>query len=95
MDAAAKIKAIEEIDEHIVGPVLEELSRSKHWKCLLLPDHPTPVAKRTHTTTPPPFCMAGSGIRSAGMSTFCETDAEVSGLHIQPGHTLMRYFLRA
>ncbi len=92
-DLAAKVQAIEQIDEHIVGPVLQALKRFGDWKCLLLPDHATPVAKRTHTAAPPPFCMAGVGVGPAGPSTFSESNAEDSDLHIDPGHKLMEYFL--
>ena len=94
-DAAAKVQAIEQIDEHIVGPILHKLRRFEGWKCLLMPDHPTPVAKRTHTATPPPFCMAGSSIAPDTSASFCEISAENSNLHLAIGHDLMDYFLRA
>jgi len=54
-DVGEKVKAIERIDEHIVGPLLDELRRHEKWRILISPDHPTPVGKRIHTSTPPPF----------------------------------------
>ena len=60
-NAEEKVLAIERIDEHIVGPLLEALRGHKEWKIMIAPDHPTPVDRRTHTSTPPPFCIAGRG----------------------------------
>jgi 2,3-bisphosphoglycerate-independent phosphoglycerate mutase len=95
-DAQAKIQAIEQVDEHVVGPVLEKLRSLGAWRVLCVPDHPTPVLKQTHTAEPPPFCMAGTGVVSTGRATaFNEKQAAESGFHIDPGHELMEYFLRS
>ncbi len=61
-DPAAKVTAIEQVDKHIVGPVLAKLRTFPDWRILVIPDHPTPINKRTHTMDPPPFCMAGSNV---------------------------------
>lgn len=90
-----KIKALELIDEHIVGPLLEKLSRFEEWRVLVAPDHPTPCAKRTHTDTPPPFCMAGTNVLPDEATAFHETAAAESDLHIDPGYELMEYFLKS
>lgn len=92
---AEKIKALERMDEHIVGPLLEKLRRFDEWRVLVVPDHPTPCAKKTHTDTPPPFCMAGHGILADQATRFHETAAAESDLHIDPGYELMEYFLKA
>ena len=94
-DAAAKVEAIERIDEHVVGPLLEKLRGFDRWRVLCVPDHPTPVLKQTHTATPPPFCMAGTGVAPDQATAFDETQAEQGSLHIDPGHELMEYFLKA
>ena len=94
-DAAAKVEAIEKVDELIVGPVLEKLRTFGQWRILVAPDHPTPIAKKTHTGTPVPFAMAGSGVpHGVGPLRFTEQDAAASDLHIEKGHELMEYFLR-
>lgn len=92
---AEKIKALEQIDEHIVGPLLEKLGKFDEWRVMVVPDHPTPCAKRTHTDVPPPFCMAGTGIFADEAAEFSEAAAAESDLHIDPGYELMEYFLRA
>ncbi len=94
-DAFNKVKSLEHIDEHIVGPVLEKLRTFGEWRILCVPDHPTPVAKKTHTETPPPFCMAGSGVTADRGAAFNEAEAAETGLQIDPGHDLMEYFLHS
>ena len=94
-DAAAKVEAIERIDECVVAPVMEKLRSFDAYRVLCLPDHPTPVAKRTHTPTPVPFCMAGTGITPDPADRFDENQAAETGMHIDPGHELMEYFLKA
>ncbi len=94
-DADAKIKAIERIDEHIVGPVLDALRRNDHWKVMVAPDHPTPVESKLHSATPPPFCIAGHAVQSLLERPFNESNSAFSDLQIDPGHELMEYFLRS
>jgi len=53
-----KIQAIEDFDQKVVKPILEELEKRKQdFRVLILPDHPTPIAKRTHTSDPVPFVL--------------------------------------
>jgi len=94
-DAAAKVKALEQIDEHVVGPLLDKLRGLDGWRIMCVPDHPTPVAKKTHTATPPPFCMAGTGILTERSEKFTEAEADASGQIVDPGYELMEYFLRS
>ena len=93
--AELKIKAIEQIDEHIVGPVFEALQTFDNWKILVLPDHPTPLRTKAHSSDPVPFAMAGTGISSILNETFSETNASKSGLKIENGFELMEYFLKS
>jgi 2,3-bisphosphoglycerate-independent phosphoglycerate mutase len=93
-DTGEKIRAIERVDQHIVGPVLRKLRSFDNWRILVVPDHPTPVSTRTHTATPPPFCMAGTGISTVLGKPFSESAAVESGTHIAPGHELLEYFIQ-
>ncbi len=89
-----KIKAIEQIDHHIVGPLLERLQREGNdWRILVLPDHPTPCSVRTHTRESVPFALAGKRIESVLKEPFNEETAANSDLHIPAGCELMEYFL--
>ncbi len=93
-DVVAKVKAIEQIDQHVVGPLLAALRAQDRWRILVSPDHPTPAEKRVHTSDPPPFCMAGERIFATVAKPFCEEAAKESDLQITQGHELMEYFLR-
>jgi len=94
-DAKEKIKALEQIDEHVVGPVLEKLCSFDNWRVLCLPDHPTPICKKTHTADAVPFCMAGTGVVPDRWGIFTEEQGRESDLHIDPGHELMEFFLKS
>ncbi len=95
-DAATKVAAIEAIDEHVVGPLLEALrKRGDDWRLLYLPDHYTSAATRKHDPTPVPFTMAGKRIRSVLHRPFTEANAGESDLRVEHGHELMEYFLRS
>jgi 2,3-bisphosphoglycerate-independent phosphoglycerate mutase len=59
-DVEKKIKAIEDIDEKVVGTLLEGMDRWQGWRLLLLPDHPTPVVLKTHVPDPVPFVLFSS-----------------------------------
>jgi 2,3-bisphosphoglycerate-independent phosphoglycerate mutase len=94
-DMSAKIEAIEQVDRHVVGPVLTKLRTFDKWRILIAPDHPTPVSTRTHTSTPPPFCAAGTGINASNASGFSEKVAEADGQPVHPGHELITKFVSA
>jgi 2,3-bisphosphoglycerate-independent phosphoglycerate mutase len=94
-DVKAKLHAIEQIDQHVVGPLLERLQQEKAgWRILVLPDHPTPVSLRTHTPEPVPFAIAGERIEGVVAAPFNEKTAAASDLHIERGHELMEFFLK-
>jgi 2,3-bisphosphoglycerate-independent phosphoglycerate mutase len=92
-DVAAKVKAIEEIDAKIVGPIADHLRRSGDHRILVCPDHPTFIATKTHSRGHVPFVMAGHGIAHAGQASYDEAAAAASGETIEPGWKLMGTFL--
>jgi 2,3-bisphosphoglycerate-independent phosphoglycerate mutase len=94
-DAKTKVASIEAIDQHIVAPVLAKLKTFPGWRILYMPDHYTRVETRKHDATPPPFCMAGTGIQGVLKKPFTEEHAQASDLRIQFGHELMEFFLRS
>ena len=90
-DADEKIRALERIDELIVGPLLEALRGHGEWRILIAPDHPTPVTTTAHSATPPPFCFAGHGVPAVEGHPFSEA-AAAGGIMVDPGHQLMDLF---
>jgi 2,3-bisphosphoglycerate-independent phosphoglycerate mutase len=91
--ADEKVKALERIDQHIVGPLLEALPRYGAWRLLVSPDHRTPLRTRAHAYGPVPFAVAGSGIPPAGQTSYDEASAAASAHVFARGHELMRWFL--
>ncbi|NOR65802.1 MAG: cofactor-independent phosphoglycerate mutase [Woeseiaceae bacterium] len=94
-NAEMKKKAIELIDEHIVGPVFEALQNQQSWRMLVMPDHPTLTRTCAHSSEPVPFAMAGESISGILHTTFGETNAAKSGFRIDNGFELMEYFLKS
>jgi 2,3-bisphosphoglycerate-independent phosphoglycerate mutase len=92
-DTAAKIKALEKIDRHIVGPVHAELKRRGDYRMLVSPDHPTPLRTKTHSHGLVPFAICGTGVTPDAQSTYGELSAAASGLRHDPGFRLMRFFI--
>jgi 2,3-bisphosphoglycerate-independent phosphoglycerate mutase len=91
--ADEKIKALEQIDRHIVGPLLEALPAHGDWRILVSPDHRTPLRTRAHSYGAVPFAVAGTGITSKGQTSYDEVIAAESDLEFDPGWKLMRWFL--
>ena len=70
-DLELKLKTIEYLDSRIVGPVYEAV-KDQQVAIAVLPDHPTPVAHRTHTNEPIPFLIYAPGIEADEVETFDE-----------------------
>ena len=70
-DLELKLKTIEYLDSRIVGPVYEAV-KNQQVAIAVLPDHPTPVAHRTHTNEPIPFLIYAPGIEADKVETFDE-----------------------
>lgn len=89
-----KIKSIEEIDQKILKPLYEYLeSCGESYKILVLPDHPTPICKRTHTMDAVPFILFNSEKEEQGIDVYSEKAAKDTGLYISKGENLMELFI--
>jgi 2,3-bisphosphoglycerate-independent phosphoglycerate mutase len=91
--ADAKVRALEEIDRHIVGPLREALPGYGAWRLLVSPDHRTPLRTRAHAHGMVPFVLAGTGIAAVGQPCYDEAVAQAAELAFTKGHELMRQFL--
>ncbi len=92
-NVSAKIKALEEIDRHIVGPLHAALGAQGDYRIMISPDHPTPLRTKTHSHGAVPFAIAGTRIAPDRFGTYDETTAAKSQLAFDEGWKLMRYFL--
>jgi 2,3-bisphosphoglycerate-independent phosphoglycerate mutase len=93
-NAAAKIKALEEIDRHIVQPLHRALRDQGPYRILVTPDHPTPLRTKTHSHGFVPFAMAGEGITPDAATTYDEISASQSRTDFPEGWRLMEFFLK-
>ena len=84
-----KIKAIENFDEKVVGTVLDGLRGRRDWRLLLLPDHPTPCALKTHVPDPVPFVLYGADQNASTDFGFNESDAKRSGVVVKKAFRLI------
>ncbi len=89
-----KILSVEKIDAEILKPVYEYLKGcGEAFSILVLPDHPTPICKRTHTMDAVPFIMYRSNADENGIDCYCEEQAAATGLYISKGENLMELFI--
>ena len=94
-EADNKIKSIEYIDEKVIGPLLKMLEDDgEEYKMLVMPDHPTPIATKTHATDPVPFLIYDSRKKVKGVNGFTEKNAENTGLFFSSGKNLAEFFLK-
>jgi 2,3-bisphosphoglycerate-independent phosphoglycerate mutase len=91
-----KVRAIEDFDRFIVGGVMEDMKRFPEYRILLLPDHATPLAIRTHSSEPVPFVIYDSrGQRKNAVTAYDERITEVDGIKVfEEGYRLMDYFIQ-
>lgn len=93
-NAAAKVEALEQIDEHIVGPVLEKLKSLGEYRILVSPDHPTFLRTKTHSYGFVPFAVSGTGISADASQTYDEVAAAASKWEFREGWDLMEQFVK-
>src|SRR5438445_4996490 len=89
-DVGAKVEALEHWDRDIIGPLVGGLDAIGPWRLLLLPDHPTPLALKTHTPDPVPYLLVDSAVAGAGG---VYTERGVADAAPVPAHELMGHLL--
>lgn len=89
-----KIWSIEKIDQEVISPLLDELADFEHIRVLIMPDHPTPLRIRTHSSEPVPYLLYDSQNPFQDGPKKYDEAAAAQGLYIAHGHQLMPYFIR-
>lgn len=85
-----KLKAIEDFDAKIVGPVVNMLNRYADFTVLVMPDHPTPLSLRTHSSDPVPFAIyAPTMSYRFNCKGFNEVDAAKTGIFVERAYELL------
>lgn len=89
-----KIKAIENLDSKVIKVVKETLDKSGEDYCMLvMPDHPTPICERTHTSNPVPYMLFNSTDIKESTLLYNEKCGKESGLFMSNGYEMMNYLL--
>lgn len=87
-----KVKAIEYLDEKVIKPVVDNLqAENVDFRMLILPDHPTPIRVRTHTSDSVPYMLYDSTNPLDTTWNYNEEEAKESGNFIAKGHEMIDY----
>jgi 2,3-bisphosphoglycerate-independent phosphoglycerate mutase len=90
-DLEEKVTALENWDRRILRGLVDGLDTLGPWRLLLLPDHPTPVARKTHTMDPVPWLLVDSATAGPGG---VYSERATAGAAVVPGHSLMGRLLQ-
>jgi len=89
-----KIKAIEAIDEKIVGPVMRSAPELGDLRVVVAPDHATPVSLKTHTSDPVPWAVWGTGIEPDAARVYSERESRHGRFRQRSGYKLLPLLLK-
>ena len=90
-----KITAIESLDKKVVGVVREAMDASgEPYRMLIMPDHPTPIRCRTHTSDPVPYILYDSTRQHRTLNRYSEKEAATSGVLEPNGYRLMERMIQ-
>jgi len=94
-DVEKKIQALEDFDEKVVGTVLQRMAQRKDWRVLLMPDHPTSIALKTHVAEPVPFVLySAEAPRQNGAVGYNEKDAAATGIVAKQAYRLIESLIK-
>ena len=89
-DVEKKIQALEDFDEKVVGTVLKGMAHRRDYRILLMPDHPTAIALKTHVSDPVPFVLFSAETpQNNGTVGYNEKDARTTGIVAKKAYRLM------
>lgn len=89
-----KIKAIENLDSKVINIVKTALDKSgEDYRMLVMPDHPTPICVRTHTSNPVPYMLFDNTDIKKSTLDYNEKCAKDSGQFMANGYEMMNYLL--
>lgn len=85
-----KIQAIEYLDQRVIKIVMEEMEKAgADYRMLIMPDHPTPIRCRTHTSDPVPYLLYDSTAEQKNNWHYNEAEAKLSGNVVEKGYTII------
>lgn len=89
-----KVQAIEFLDKRVIMPLTEALDKKgAAYRLLVMPDHPTPIRVRTHTSDSVPYLLYDSTAPQKGSLDYNEAEAKETGNVVMQGHLMMNKLL--
>lgn len=93
--AEHKVQAIAYLDSRVIAPIKAAMDASgEAYRMLVLPDHPTPIRLRTHTSDPVPYVIYDSRHQNRRIAHYTEAEAAATGEYTADGYKLMELFLQ-
>lgn len=85
-----KIQAIEALDSRVISVIKNAMDASAEaYRMLIMPDHPTPIRCRTHTSDPVPYILYDSTCQRKALARYSEKEAQATGIYEPEGYRLL------
>jgi 2,3-bisphosphoglycerate-independent phosphoglycerate mutase len=93
-DVALKLKTVEYLENRIVKPIYEEVSKwNEPVAIAVLPDHPTPCRLRTHVAEPIPFLIYKPGVEPDAVQVYDEESCKAGAYGVLKGDEFIKALL--
>ena len=90
-----KVQSIEYLDTRFIGPIMQAMEDAgEDYRMLVLPDHPTPIRIRTHSSDPVPYVLYDSTRQERKKARYTEAEAKATGTFIPHGYELLKLLLQ-
>ena len=90
-----KVQSIEYLDSRVIAPICRAMEEAgEDYRILVLPDHPTPIRIRTHSSDPVPYVLYDSTRQNKKIAHYTEAEARDTGIFLPPGYELMAKLLQ-
>ena len=92
---AEKVQSIEYLDSRVIGPIMKAMEDAgEDYRMLVLPDHPTPIRIRTHSSDPVPYVLYDSTRQTKKKARYTEAEAKATGTFVPHGYELLKNLLQ-
>ena len=93
---AEKVQSIEYLDTRVIGPIMQAMEEAgEDYRMLVLPDHPTPIRIRTHSSDPVPYVLYDSTRQAKKVARYTEAEAKATGTFVPHGYELLAALLHS
>ena len=93
---AEKVQSIEYLDTRVIGPIMKAMEEAgEDYRMLVLPDHPTPIRIRTHSSDPVPYVLYDSTRQTKKSARYTEAEAQATGTFVPHGYELLATLLHS